>query len=60
MCSDALAIYREARARGIEARRPFVGNRLWVTSMTDPDGYQIDFESPTDAPEESEYAEEEG
>ena len=58
MCKDALAIYREAKARGIQARRqPFVGNGLWVTGLTDPDGYMIEFESPTDAPEESKYVE---
>jgi len=56
MCKDAVAIYREVKARGIQARRrPFVGNGLWVTGLTDPDGYMIEFESPTDAPEESEY-----
>lgn len=54
-CVDALAIYREVRARGITPKLPFVGNRMWVVSMSDPDGYRIDFESPTDAPEESEY-----
>jgi lactoylglutathione lyase len=53
-CYDALAIYREVKARGIEvAQRPFVGNGLWVTSFVDPDGYKIDFESPTDLPEET-------
>ncbi len=57
MCRDALTIYRDVIARGIEAKRPFVGNALWVTSLTDPDGYRLDFESPTDAPEETEYAE---
>lgn len=47
MCEDALAIYHEAKSRGIAARRnPFVGNRLWVVSFTDPDGYRVDFESP--------------
>jgi hypothetical protein len=25
--------------------------------MTDPDGYKLDFESPTDVPEETEYSE---
>ncbi len=54
-CRDALAIYREIRARGIEAKRPFVGNSMWVTAVTDPDGYKLDFESFTDAPEESVY-----
>jgi lactoylglutathione lyase len=57
MCKDALAIYREARARGLEAKRPFVGNGLWVTGLSDPDGYKIFFESPTDVPEETEYSE---
>jgi len=57
MCKDALAFYREVKARGIVARRPFVGNGLWVTGLTDPDGYIVVFESPTDAPEESEYVE---
>jgi len=57
-CEDALALYREFKSRGIEARRrPFVGNRLWVVPLPDPDGYRIDFESPTDAPEESELEE---
>jgi hypothetical protein len=34
---------------------PFVGNDLWVTSLTDPDGYRLEFESPTDVPEETVY-----
>ncbi len=54
-CRDAIALYREFRAKGIDARKPFVGNRMWVTAVTDPDGYRLEFESPTDAPEESEY-----
>ena len=56
-CQDALQIYREVTARGIEARRPFVGNAMWVTTLTDPDGYRIEFESHTDVPEETEYSE---
>ena len=56
MCADALAIYRELISRGISASRPFVGNGLWVTSVTDPDGYRLDFESPTDVPEETVYS----
>ena len=56
MCEDALELYREFKSRGIQTRQPpFVGNRLWVVPLTDPDGYRIDFESPTDAPEESEF-----
>lgn len=58
MCEDALALYREFQSRGVQTRqRPFVGNRLWVVPLSDPDGYRIDFESPTDAPEESELEE---
>jgi lactoylglutathione lyase len=58
MCDDALALYREFKSRGIHTRkRPFVGNRLWVVPVTDPDGYLIEFESPTDAAEESELEE---
>jgi len=60
ICKDALAIYPDVTAKGIKAQTPFVGNNMWVTSLTDPDGYRIDFESPTDAPEESEYSEHEG
>jgi hypothetical protein len=28
---------------------------MWVTSLKDPDGYRLDFESPTDVPEETVY-----
>ena len=45
ICEDALAIYREVTARGVQASRPFVGNGMWVTSLSDPDGYSIQFES---------------
>jgi len=57
ICEDALAIYREVKSRGIQVERPFVGNAMWVTSTSDPDGYKLFFESPTDAPEESLYSE---
>lgn len=57
MCQDALAIYRESRARGLEPSRPFVGNGMWVTSFSDPDGYRVEFESYTDVPEETEFDE---
>jgi lactoylglutathione lyase len=56
ICENALTFYREVTARGIAASKPFVGNGMWVTSLTDPDGYQIDFESLTDVPEETEYS----
>jgi hypothetical protein len=57
MCQDALEFYREVSSRGIQAGRPFVGNGLWVTGLSDPDGYQLCFESPTDVAEETEYSE---
>jgi lactoylglutathione lyase len=47
----------EAKARGIVAKRPFVGNGLWVVSYRDPDGYQVVFESKTDFAEETELEE---
>lgn len=56
MCADALEIYHDLISRGIDAQRPFVGNGLWVTSVNDPDGYHLDFESPTEAPEETIYS----
>jgi lactoylglutathione lyase len=56
-CRDALAIYREAKSRGIQASRPFVGNGMWVTGVSDPDGYRLEFESLTSAPEETQLAE---
>jgi lactoylglutathione lyase len=56
-CKDALAIYHEAIAHELKPQRPFVGNNMWVTILTDPDGYKLDFESPTDVPEETTYSE---
>jgi lactoylglutathione lyase len=58
-CKDALAIYHEITSRGLAASRPFVGNGMWVTDLSDPDGYKIEFESPTDAPEETLFSEKE-
>ena len=55
-CRDALAIYHDAIAHGLQPQRPFVGNHMWVTILTDPDGYKLDFESPTDVPEETIYS----
>ena len=56
ICKDALALYGEFKARGIEAKRPFVGNSMWVTEVVDPDGYRLFFESPTDVDEETEFS----
>jgi catechol 2,3-dioxygenase-like lactoylglutathione lyase family enzyme len=57
MCGDAIAIYHDARTRGLTPQTPYVGNGLWVTSFLDPDGYHLDFESPTDVAEETVYSE---
>ena len=53
ICRDALAICRQLTARGLDARQPFVGNGMWVTPVTDPDGYDLYFASPTDMPEDT-------
>jgi lactoylglutathione lyase len=60
ICTDALAIYREVTARGIEASRPIVGNGMWNFGLSDPDGYRIEFESDTDVPEGTEYVDRSG
>jgi lactoylglutathione lyase len=57
ICEDALAIYHEVRARGIQASEPEVGNSMWVTGLIDPDGYRLFFESLTDTPEETKLSE---
>jgi catechol 2,3-dioxygenase-like lactoylglutathione lyase family enzyme len=56
VCADAIGLYHQARARGLDPSRPFVGNGLWVTTLVDPDGYRLEFESPTDVPEETVYS----
>jgi lactoylglutathione lyase len=55
-CEDALALYKEFEGRGIKVREPFVGNNMWVITLIDPDGYNLDFESATDVPEETKYS----
>ena len=53
-CADAIAIYRQAAARGIHPlREPQVGNFAWEVFFVDPDGYKINFSSPTGLPEET-------
>jgi lactoylglutathione lyase len=56
-CKDAIALYREFISRGIAAQEPFVGNNMWVTTVQDPDGHILDFESLTDVPEETKLSE---
>ena len=50
---DAISIYRLALERGIAGREPQVGNFNWEVFLKDPDGYNINFCSPTDLPEET-------
>jgi hypothetical protein len=59
ICKDALTLYKEFVSKGVVASKPFVGNNMWVTSLQDPDGYDLHFESNTDAAEETVYVEEE-
>jgi predicted lactoylglutathione lyase len=57
VCDDAIALYHELTSRGLAMSRPMVGNGMWVTQIADPDGYRLYFESYTDAPETSAFAE---
>ena len=57
MCNDALALYKQFLAASLSPQEPFVGNNLWDVQLTDPDGYNIHFESPTEVPEETKYSE---
>jgi catechol 2,3-dioxygenase-like lactoylglutathione lyase family enzyme len=56
-CKDALALYHEFTGKGIQIQEPFVGNNNWVVAFEDVDGYRLDFESPTNVPEETKYSE---
>jgi catechol 2,3-dioxygenase-like lactoylglutathione lyase family enzyme len=56
-CEDAVALYHEFSSRNLEPSEPFVGNNMWVTSLRDPDGYRVEFESATGAPEETTLSE---
>lgn len=53
LCGNALTAYREFTARGLMPSLPFVGNGMWVTSLRDPDGYSVEFESRTDVSEDT-------
>lgn len=57
ICRDALAIYHQAKQRGLSPSQPRVGNGMWVTRLADPDGYQIFFESATDVAEGTDLSE---
>lgn len=56
ICDDALALYHEFKGRKVDASRPFVGNGMWVTTVQDPDGYRLDFESLTEVAEDTVYS----
>ncbi|MEA2327075.1 MAG: lactoylglutathione lyase [Thermoanaerobaculia bacterium] len=55
MCDDAIALYHKYGPLG--ASEPEVGNGLWVTQVTDPDGFKLFFESPTDVAEDTKLSE---
>jgi catechol 2,3-dioxygenase-like lactoylglutathione lyase family enzyme len=55
--SDAVALYREFKTRGIDVSEPQVGNGNWEIFLRDPDGYKVAFCSPTDVPEETKLSE---
>lgn len=57
ICEDALSFYREVTSRGVEASEPQVGNAMWVTLLSDPDGYRLEFESATDTHEDTKLSE---
>ena len=57
MCEDALELFQEFTSRGIEASEPFVGNGMWVTDLSDPDGFKLLFESLTHIPEGTQLSE---
>ncbi|MES2275774.1 MAG: VOC family protein [Bacteroidota bacterium] len=56
LCDDALALYHEFTGRGLNVSEPFVGNNMWVIMLDDPDGYRLEFQSPTDVAEETLYS----
>ncbi len=56
ICEDAIKLYHEFLQQGLTPAEPFVGNKMWVTSMKDPDGYRLDFESNTNVEEETTYS----
>ena len=59
-CDDAVAIYRDVTSRRIGASEPQVGNAMWDTCLTDPDGYRIHFVSATDTPKETKLSDAKG
>ena len=56
ICEDALSIYKQIISNDISVSEPFVGNNMWVVGLSDPDGYKIFFESPTEVSEETKFS----
>ena len=57
---DIVATCEAVRANGGNVTRepgPVAGGSTVIAFVTDPDGYRLDFESPTDVPEETIYSE---
>ena len=48
---DAIAVYRTVTARGLAPTEPCVSNGMWAFELTDPAGYRLLIESPTESPE---------
>lgn len=46
VCDDARAVYQSISGRGIEASAPIARDDVCVTTVLDPDGYRLEFESP--------------
>ena len=55
-CRDSLLLYRQFKEKRLSPNEPFVGNSLWVVDIRDPDGYQLEFSSPTKVAEETRYS----
>ena len=52
-CDDTIELYRAVTSGGIGASDPVVSNGWWMTSVDDPDEYQLAFESDTDVAEDT-------
>jgi len=57
ICKDALALHAGFKARRLAASEPEVGNAMWYTTLLDPDGYRILFESATNVAEDTKLSE---
>ena len=48
-----MALYDGFKARRLAASEPEVGNSMWYTTLSDPDGYRVHFQSATDVAEDT-------